>query len=250
MRYKQLIYTSYKKYNSDVTGESSGYDVFAMTPGISEEERDELIAMFTNYAVPNDPRLNDLENIEKNVELYAPKQRAYLKLSTGRYCWCQVSLMPYDFSGRYNSIYFHAVLSDEEPDFAPVDFSKTLPLKQSSPTTSFTRALRRPSSGRKTSTASLCRGQGRRLSSSASVLTKILNSVLYCVRENKPLFLNCKTEEAYDTIKSVLAFLPVSLAKAALFSTYSSDEQEDGRAFRIAIWAMNSAIQTGFQTPM
>lgn len=233
MRYKQLIYTSYKKYNSDVTGESSGYDVFAMTPGISEEERDELIAMFTNYAVPNDPRLNDLENIEKNVELYAPKQRAYLKLSTGRYCWCQVSLMPYDFSGRYNSIYFHAVLSDEEPDFAPVDFFENFTFKTKLTDDEFHARVTPPELREENIDGKLMQRARQTVKFERAVLTKILNSVLYCVRENKPLFFNCKTEEAYDTVKSVLAFLPVSLARAVYFSTYSSDEQEDGRAFRI-----------------
>lgn len=233
MRYKQLIYTSYKKYNAEQEGLSSGYDVFSKTDGISEDEQNELISLFTNYAVPNDPRLDDLSHIEENVEKYAPKQLAYLKLSTGRYCWCKVTLQPYDFSGRYNSVYFHAVLSDEEPTFAPADFFENFSFRTKLTDDEFHARVRPPVLNVESLDESLMQKCVPSVKFSKEVLNKLLSFVLYSIRENKPLFINCNTDEAYETITTVLCLLPLSIAKKAYFSTYSSDEQTEGKAFRI-----------------
>ena len=233
MRYRQFIYTSYKKYRAEELGLSNGYDVFAKTEGITEEEGSELASLFLNYVVPNDPRLDDIDHIEENVKKYAPKQRAFLQLSNGKYCWCQVSLVPFDFTGRYNSIYFHAVLADEEPDFNPIEFFDNFEFRSDLTDDEFHARVAPP----KLPIGSIDRSSMRRTTPNAKlnkdICKKLLTCILYSVRTGKPLFLNCKTEEAFDILKSALCLLPLPIAKKVFFSTYSSDEREDGKIYRV-----------------
>ncbi|MCK4761648.1 MAG: hypothetical protein KAW12_05565 [Candidatus Aminicenantes bacterium] len=104
MKLLQLIYTSCKKGLSG----GSGFQTYAMSEGIDEEERRE-IERYGLYVPPTHlPTQPGREEIEKLF----PTALRFFRLQSGRYGICQSRYIGRDYSGRYGNYFSHALILD------------------------------------------------------------------------------------------------------------------------------------------
>lgn len=131
MKFRQLIYTSYNSFGdgAPVT------DYYARTPGISDSDAKQIADLFSHSealtrALSKYPDAETLDAVALSETI--PKRYAYLKLSSGSYCWCVTSVVPRKHGESFGVIFFHALVSERMPDFSPValfdrvEFSTTL----------------------------------------------------------------------------------------------------------------------------
>ena len=119
MKFRQLIYTSYKGFGENP--ETTGY--YARTPGISDSDAKQIADLFSRsetllgaLAKYPDAETLDTEALSEVI----PKRYAFLKLSSGSYCWCVTSVVPRRFGESFGVIYFHALVSEKMPEFSPI----------------------------------------------------------------------------------------------------------------------------------
>lgn len=102
MKTYQLYYTSCRKGLSS----GPGFQAYAMSEGITEDERKE-IERYGVYVPPNDlPSQPDPEQIE----LLFPVSFVFFRLKSGRYGVCQSKYVGQDYSGRYGNYFCHALI--------------------------------------------------------------------------------------------------------------------------------------------
>lgn len=104
MNVLQLFYTSCRKGLSS----GSGFQTYAMSDGISEEERKE-IERYGVYVAPIDlppqPKKDEIETL-------FPVSFSFVRLSSGRHCICRSKYVGQDYSGRYGNYFCHALVME------------------------------------------------------------------------------------------------------------------------------------------
>jgi len=106
MKIYQLYYTSCRKGLSS----GSGFQTYAMSDGITEDERKE-IERYGVYVPPND--LPSQPNPEE-IETLFPVSFVFFRLKSGRYGVCQSKYIGQDYSGRYGNYFCHALILENE----------------------------------------------------------------------------------------------------------------------------------------
>jgi hypothetical protein len=110
----QLIYTSYK--NGDRP--QKGYMVYSKSQDITAEEESQIL--FTmRYNAPMDLPLTPTD---EEIRKLFPKNYAYFRLSSGRYCIAQAAYVGQDYSTRWGNYIIHALVTDDPADTVPADF--------------------------------------------------------------------------------------------------------------------------------
>ncbi len=119
MKLKQLIYTALKGQGDN----PGGYRYYGVSAGVSEGDKEELVALFSpSLAVRRYVEQHSAPETltQDRVDKEAPSRYAYLRLSSGKYCWCCVSPLARDYLGTLGGIIFHALITDEAPKFKPI----------------------------------------------------------------------------------------------------------------------------------
>lgn len=131
MKFRQLVYTSYKGYGE----KPEATDYYARTPGIADSDAAQIADLFGKSMAlerilakyPTAESL-DAEALSRTV----PKRYSFIRLKSGSFCWCVASIVPRRFGEKFGVIYFHALVCERMPDFLPIalfdraEFSYTL----------------------------------------------------------------------------------------------------------------------------
>lgn len=110
----QLIYTSYK--NGDRP--QKGYMVYSKSQDITAEEESQILSVM-RYNAPADLPMTPSD---EEIRSLFPKNYAYFRLSSGRYCIAQSAYVGQDYSTRWGNYIIHALVTDDVGDVTPADF--------------------------------------------------------------------------------------------------------------------------------
>lgn len=110
----QLIYTSWKNGDSP----KKGYMVYSKSTDITTAEADEIHKVMryeAPSALPFTPTADEIETI-------FPKNVAFFRLASGRYCIAQSSYVGQDYTGRWGNYLYHAFVVDDMENMIPANF--------------------------------------------------------------------------------------------------------------------------------
>ena len=110
----QLIYTSWKNGDSP----KKGYMVYSKSTDITTAESDEIHKVMryeAPSALPFTPTADEIERI-------FPKNVAFFRLASGRYCIAQASYVGQDYTGRWGNYIYHAYVVDDMEGMIPANF--------------------------------------------------------------------------------------------------------------------------------
>lgn len=109
----QLIYTSWKNGDSP----NKGYMVYSKSEDITAEESTEIQNVLIYNAPPDLPYTPTKEQIDTLF----PKNFAFFKLSSGRYCIGQSAYIGQDYTGRWGNYIIHAYVVDSIENAIPAN---------------------------------------------------------------------------------------------------------------------------------
>lgn len=220
MKFRQLIYTSYRVFGTDT--DTTGY--YARTPGISDSDTKQIAELFSHsetlmkyLAKYPDADTLDPEALSQTI----PKRYAFLKLASGSYCWCVTSVVPRRFGEGFGVIYFHALVADKMPDFSPialfdsVEFSYTLTDDQfngilpSVPLAAIELDDSEFAIGHEFSDNTL----------SMHTAERTLSAVNYAIAEKKPLIISTERQCARSLFKEIFKYFPTEDVTSLSFCT-------------------------------
>ncbi len=110
----QLIYTSWKNGDSP----KKGYMVYSKSTDITAAEVDEIHKVMRYEApspLPFTPTADEIERL-------FPKNVAFFRLASGRYCIAQASYVGQDYTGRWGNYIYHAYVTDDMEGMIPANF--------------------------------------------------------------------------------------------------------------------------------
>ncbi len=110
----QLIYTSWKNGDSP----KKGYMVYSKSADITTAEADEIHKVMRYEAPSPLPFTPTKEEIERLF----PKNAAFFRLSSGRYCIAQASYVGQDYTGRWGNYIYHAYVTSDIEGIIPANF--------------------------------------------------------------------------------------------------------------------------------
>lgn len=113
MAVQQLFYTSCRKGLSS----GMGFQTYAMSKGITEEERKEIEGYCVYIPSDNLPTQPSDEEID---ELF-PISFSSFRLKNGKYCISSAKYIGKDYSGRYGNYFCHVLISDKIWPFYPIE---------------------------------------------------------------------------------------------------------------------------------
>lgn len=223
MKILQLIYTSCQKGLSP----GAGFQTFAMSDGISQEEKRE-IERFGLY-VP----LTDLPTQPSDAEINAkfPVAFRFFRLESGRYAINQARYIGQDYSGRYGNYFSHTLVleSGTFPAY-PIQwynsslFRSTLTLEEANVQTT-------PPPLPTLELADLEAGKTLRLEDITTfieeqgmdTLKQMLSAAMSFDKEHRRLVISDTRENTATWIAAIQMAFPLELAHLCTFSTYTHD---------------------------
>ena len=110
----QLIYTSWKNGNSP----NKGYMVYAQSLDITNDETNDILSVMRYQAPAGLPYTPTQEEIE---QLF-PKNFAFFRLKSGRYCIAQSCYIGQDYTNRWGNYMLHAYVLSDIGDLIPARF--------------------------------------------------------------------------------------------------------------------------------
>ena len=111
MVFSQLIYTSSKNCKP------KGYGLYSKSLDITEDEMNNILGVMRYEApsfLPFTPTMEEIQTI-------FPKNFAYFRLPSGRYCIAQSTYIGQDYSNRWGNYIIHAYVSNEEISAIPAN---------------------------------------------------------------------------------------------------------------------------------
>ncbi len=115
MKILQLIYTSCKKGLSP----GAGFQTFAMSEGITGEERREI----ERYGLYVPPTNLPTQPTEEEIKTQFPVAFRFFRLESGRFAICQAKYIGRDYSGRYGNYFSHTLILEKDHfSFYPIQW--------------------------------------------------------------------------------------------------------------------------------
>ena len=247
MKVSQYLYTSYK--NSP----NGGYAVYSMSSDISQEDAKVIFLLMQYPAVPmlSDMR-RSLNNMTwnpvdmKDIEGVCPRNFAYFKLPSGKYCLAESGYIGPEFkgftpSGRTGNYLIHALIMDKVEKL-PILYMGSNIFRHDLTLEEWTAKNPAPLPSIDVEPSA---------SFSQSEITAFLNSdnrkehikkivtILKDKNNKQPIFINDKLENARLWISAISLLLPPEEAKEIFFNTYSYDDNNvklglpEGSKYRI-----------------
>lgn len=117
MKASQYLYTSWKN------APNHGFSIYSTSPDVTREESMH-IALVMKYRAPSDL---PYEPTEEQIATLFPRNTAYFRLPTGRYCIAQSTYVGHEYkgfeeAGRMGNYLTHAYIFDEPAEFYPATF--------------------------------------------------------------------------------------------------------------------------------
>ncbi len=117
MKASQYLYTSWKN------APNHGFSIYSTSPDITREESMH-IARVMKYRAPSDL---PYQPTEEQIATLFPRNTAYFRLPTGRYCIAQSAYVGHEYkgfeeAGRMGNYLTHAYIFDEPAEFYPTTF--------------------------------------------------------------------------------------------------------------------------------
>ena len=116
----EFVYTSWKN-----GGVNSGFSAFSISPDVTKGEADEIVekmAYVKPVNLPNKPT-------EAEIQELFPKNNAYFRLQSGRYCLAQATYVGKDYAvdinPRWANFIIHAYLFEQNDEISPPLFAET-----------------------------------------------------------------------------------------------------------------------------
>lgn len=219
MKASQYLYTSWKN------APNHGFSVYSTSPDVTREESTH-IALIMKYRAPSNL---PYEPTDEEIATLFPRNTAYFRLPTGRYCIAMSSYVGHEYkgfedAGRMGNYLTHAYIFDEPQEFYPASFIDSGYFRRDLTTEEWRASnpaplpvVELPVKDKGADVSAFVKGR-------EETLKKLVQAVMDGAGADKSIYLN----DAYENMKfwymALSLCLPKSVNAKLTFNTFSFDD--------------------------